>query len=114
MRKIITDDLFSFARVLSTANVKTAFEDLLNEGKNAKNEKGFSAERFGIHAFVVVLDACGRDGVKDAFYDFLAGPFETSSEAVKNMPVDELVKNFKALFEMNNMTAFFDMVGKLM
>lgn len=114
MRKLVTEDLFAFTKILKKANVQSEFEKLFEEGYTMKGKKNVDVEKFGIHVFTTLLSACGEDGVDNAVYKFLAHPFEMTVDDVKALPIDDLFLKVKELVKTNNMEAFFGTVGKLM
>ncbi len=109
MRKLTTQDVFAALRIVSDLQLKDevqALAQLANDGKLSRNE-------IGVQAFMKVLDLFVSKKAEGRIYEFLAGPLETTSEEVRDLPLMALAENLKALAEENDITGFFTLLGGL-
>ena len=111
MRKLVFGDLFNAAKVIKQANLKSELTELIKKGQE-KDVDDVDIEELGIEVFMTVVESCGNNGVDQAFYEFLSGPFEMKADEIKNLPVNELIDKFKQLVQENNLVAFFKLAVK--
>ena len=109
MRKLKTRDVPAFCRCLKRMGVKDKFKEMAMEANTLKDiaDRGFDLiwDLFDL--------ATEQDGERH-IYDFLAGPFEMSSEEVSDLDIDVLFENIKQLIQENNLVAFFKFAAAAM
>jgi hypothetical protein len=108
MRKLVFGDLFNAAKVIKQANLKSELTEFIKKGQ----EKDVDIEELGIEVIMTVVESCGNNGVDQAFYEFLSGPFEMKADEIKNLPLNELIDKFKQLVQENDLVAFFKLAVK--
>jgi len=119
MRKLNTQDLFNFTKIMKAANLKEELQPLFSKGKaikvKAKDENiEDNVKQIGIEAILTVIEACGNAGVEDKVYKFLAGPFEMDEKAIAGLSIEALFEKFEQLAGENNLTVFFNRAANLM
>lgn len=109
MRKLITKDIFAACRALKACGAKDEIEKVAKTADTAADAwaKGFDL-MWGI------FDKATEKNAEQPIYDFFAGPFEMSADAVSEMELADLIDALRRLAEENNLIAFFRYVGKLM
>lgn len=111
MRKLNTDDLLNLAALIRKTGIK---EELSNQFKSLMNgdKKALNAQNDGIEILFAIITAFGKEGAKEAFYQFLSGPFEMSEEEIANNdPIDTLNK-IKEIASLNEWLGFFKLAAK--
>ena len=109
MRKLKTSDIPNLCRSLKKLGLKEKFRDLAQEADNAKDlwDRGFDI-------IWDLFDAATETGGEAAIYEFLAGPFEMTPEAVADLDLEILIDNCKQLAAENNLSTFFKSAARLM
>ena len=109
MRKLKTSDIPSFCRCLKKLGVREQFRAVAEASDTVREawEKGFDLI-WGI------FDAATEQGGENALYDFLAGPFEMTSQEVANLDLGELFAGLQQLIEDENIVTFFKFAAQLM
>lgn len=102
MRKLKTRDIPAFCRCLKRMGAKDKFKEMAMEANTLKDV----ADR-GFDLIWDLFDLATEQGGEGHIYDFLAGPFEMSSEEVGDLDLDVLIENIKHLIHENNLVAFF-------
>ena len=102
MRKLKTSDIPSFCRCLKKLGVREQFRAIAAEANTAKEvwDRGFDLV-WGI------FDAATEAPGENALYDFLAGPFETTSKGVADMDLGDLLAGIQELLNDENLMVFF-------
>lgn len=102
MRKLKTSDIPSFCRCLKKLGVREQFRAIAAEANTAKDvwDRGFDLV-WGI------FDAATEAPGENALYDFLAGPFETTSKCVADMDLGDLLAGIQELLNDENLMVFF-------
>lgn len=109
MKKLTTQDVFAALRIVSDLQLKEEVQmlaQLANDGKLSRDE-------IGAQAFMKVLDLFVCKKAEGRIYEFLAGPFETTPEQVRDLPLMTLAENLKVLAEENDIAGFFTLLGGL-
>lgn len=88
MRKLNGHDVFMALRVLKKIEIK---EELVELAK-AVNDKANNLNQttLGAKLILSVLANCGDEGAEKAFFEFLAGPLESTGEALAGTELTEL------------------------
>ena len=109
MRKLKTSDIPSFCRCLKKLGVREQFRAIAAEANTAKDvwDRGFDLV-WGI------FDAATEQGGENALYDFLAGPFEMTSQEVADLDLGKLFAGLQQLIEDENIVTFFKFAAQLM
>ena len=121
IRKLNLKDCFKLAGILSKANLKTEFSELITEAKkeskkaeitqknspknDAEKVKEKLQEKLGIKAFMLLVDRAPQ--VEEEIYDILAGICGVKAEEIAEIEIIELVKIMKTIAEENNIEDFF-------
>ncbi len=108
MRKLVTADVFTVARVLKASGVRA---ELVNVVQKLKNETGeIDLQRVGIDIVFMVIEALAEKKSEKAIYEALAPIFEVSEKEVEQMPIGDLVNSMKQIAEENDLGNFFGSV----
>lgn len=109
MRKLKTSDVPALCRSLKKLGLKERFRALAQEANNAQDlwDNGFDV-------IWSLFDAATEESGEVALYEFLAGPFEMTTEEVRDLDVEILLANIQQLAAENNLAAFFKSAAKLM
>jgi len=116
MRNLKSTDLFAALRITKEIGVKQELKDFaaaLASGKiNAKTQREMGAELiFGL------LGNCGTEAAERAFYDFLSGPLEISTQELREMDLlafMEKIRDFVEYIDVEAWRAFFQSLASLM
>lgn len=122
MRKLNTQDLFNFTKVMKAANLKEELQPLFIKGeeikKKASEAKTTVSEKdinkIGIEVILTIIEASGNAGVEDKVYKFLSGPFQMDQKTIAALSLDSLFEKCKQLSSENNLTSFFNHAVNLM
>jgi predicted dinucleotide-utilizing enzyme len=117
MRKLNTQDLFNFTKVMKAANLKEELQPLFLKGKDIKNNTDTNEDdikQIGIEAILTVIEASGNAGVEDKVYKFLSGPFEMDEKSIAELSIEALFEKFEQLASENNISIFFKRAANLM
>lgn len=109
MRKINTQDVFKFARILKAAEINDALVDLVTEGK----KKNADVEAIGIKAFFSIASACGNPKLEGEFYDLFGGIVGKSPEEVKEQDLDVTISEIGQIAKENDLKSFFSSASRL-
>lgn len=109
MRKLKTTDLPAFCRSLKKLGLKDKIKVLAQEANTMQE-----AWDRGFEIIWELFDVATEVGGEGAIYEFLAGPFEMTPEAVADLDLDILIANCKQLAAENNLGTFFKSAAKLM
>lgn len=101
MRKLITGDLFAFARVIKASGIRDELVAYLQK-LNADSDK----EQVGMTTILMILEALSDKNAENAFYDAVKDIFEV--EDVQSLPPSELFAYFKQMAEENDLPNFFN------
>lgn len=115
MRKLNGHDVFMALRVMKKIEIK---EELVELAK-AINDKGSNLTQttLGAKLILSVLANCGDEAAEKAFFEFLAGPLETTSETLAEMELAELFAQVEELIQsidVEEWKAFFTSLGKML
>lgn len=109
MRKLKTTDIPAFCRCLKNIGIKEEIRKITQTANNAKD-----AWNLGFELFWNIFDLATEKEAEKHLYEFLAGLFEVTPEAMEDMPIDELFAGLKQLAAENNLVGFFKSAGALM
>ena len=109
MKKLTTADVFTAVRLLKSYGLRELAKDLA-----AKSDSPADLWANGYDFVWALFDQITTEGGEADLYRFLAGPFEMTQEAVKELPIGEMLENLKTLAEENNLPAFFKSAARLM
>lgn len=108
MRKLKTSDVPNFCRCLKKLGVREQFRAVAEASDTVREawEKGFDL-LWGI------FDAATEQAGENALYDFLAGPFEMTSQEVADLDLGKLFAGLQQLIEDENIVTFFKFAAQL-
>ena len=109
MKKLATSDLFAALRIVKAANLREPLKPLLRKVSNGQN----SIEDVGIETILIIIEGIAEAKAEDAFYAFLANPFEMKKEDVAALAPAELFSKLKELAEENDLANFFSSLSTL-
>lgn len=103
MRKLMTADLFSFARVIKASGIR---EELIGyiQSISADADK----ERVGMNTILMIIEALSDKKAESAVYSALSPVFEMKAEEVAQLPPNELFAKLKQMAEENDLLNFFN------
>ena len=109
MRKLKTCDIPVLCRCVKKLGLKEQIRAIAQESDTVKDvwDRGFD---FIWGLFDVATEQAGEACI----YEFLAGPFEMTPEAVRDLDVDVLLANMQQLIAENNLSAFFKFAARSM
>ena len=102
MRKLKTSDIPVLCRCLKRMGAKDKFKEIAMTSDTLKDVAS--------RGFDLVWDLFDLATEKEGevyIYEFLAGPFEMTTEEVRDLDLDVLFENLKQLVRENNLVAFF-------
>src|SRR5690606_16664026 len=99
MRKLRTDDVFVALRLSKKLKLK---EEMQKLAANVK-ETSASVNEAGVEVIVRIIDFVSDKNAEEAFYEFLARPFECTVEDVAGMDLTTLVENIETLAKENDL-----------
>lgn len=102
MRQLNTGDLFKAARLIRKMGIK---EDLkvFAEGINSDQKQ----EEVGIDLLMLIFERATDEASEQLIYEFLAGPFETTADGVKEMELFTMVENLFKVADIEKWKGFF-------
>lgn len=104
MRKLRTTDLFEAARLIKKANLRAEMKPLMDM---VAEKKGISSiEEIGLEGALAIMEVLVEKKSEQAFYEFLAGPFEMTSKEVADLDIETLFEMLGRLSKENNLTVF--------
>jgi len=114
VRKLITSDIFAFARVIKASGMREELTALVR--KLAAQDKPLDVESVGYEGILIMIEALAERKSENALYEALAPIAELKPEDVKALPPAEFFGLFKTIAEENDIEAFFayvsDILGK--
>lgn len=115
MRKIQTQDVFKFARIVKRTNAKAEIAKIFEKkpDKEDKEDKDDISEKVGIQIILTLLEVCSDEETEEKIYDLIGGIAERSTEEMRSQSLEVTIGQIKQIFTENNMKAFFDAAGKL-
>lgn len=102
MRKLKTRDVPAFCRCLKRMGAKDKFKEIAMESNTLKD-----VETRGFDLIWDLFDLATEQEGEVYIYEFLAGPFEMSTDEVSDLDIDVLINNIKHMITENNLVAFF-------
>lgn len=109
MRKLLTKDVFAFARCIK----KIGANEVTKKAMDGAAEGGGAAE-VGKEVIFSLLDAAIETSGEAVLYEFFAGPFEMEPGEVAELPLDQLMVMLSQLAKENDLSGFFSAAVKLM
>lgn len=99
MRKLTLDDTFNAAELIEMFQLPEVYARL------AKADRS-DPTGFAIQALIVFMKQAGTDENRKKIYDFLAGPFESTAEELKAMPLLDVAKGICEIADVDDWKAF--------
>lgn len=112
MRKIITADVFAFARVIKASGMREQLTAFIR--KLAAQDKELDVETVGYEGFLVMIEALAERKAENALYEALGSIAEMKPSDIQNLPPAEFFKLFKDISEENDIKAFFGYVSGIL
>lgn len=112
MRKLITADVFAFARVIKASGMREQLTTYIR--KLAVQGKELDVESVGYEGILIMIEALAERKAENALYEALASVAETTPDAVKNLPPADFFALFKEISEENDIQAFFGYVSGIL
>lgn len=103
MRKLTLDDTFNAAELIEMFQLPEVYARL------AKADRS-DPTGFAIQALIVFMKQAGTDENRKKIYDFLAGPFESTAEELKAMPLLDVAKGICEISDVDDWKAFLNSV----
>lgn len=123
MRKLQTQDVFKFARIMKSAGLKeeirsaTQKAQMAGKGLTDKEEIDKAKEEIqseiGVDILIALMDSCASKDLEEKVYDLLSGVFEVGAEDVKAMSLDTLIEKVKQLAKENNLQNFMNAASRM-
>lgn len=110
MRRLQTQDVFKALRIITATGLKEDLKEIVQE--NEGNET--ITKDVGVDIIFKILERVSGEKTEQAVYDFLSGPFEVTAEAVREMPVTDLMENIRKIEDVGSWKTFFRSVSALM
>lgn len=116
MRRLKTSDVFAFLRIASEAHIRDEVKRLAGvvqaQGENA------DAQAVGYDLILSVLDGLSAKGAERGVYEFLAGVWEMTPQAVADLELVAFRDKFKhwaeTYVDRDEVKAFFGALSRLM
>ena len=112
MRKIITADVFAFARVIKASGMREQLTAFIR--KLAAQDKELDVEAVGYEGLLVMIEALAERKAENALYEALGSIAEMKPSDIQNLPPAEFFKLFKDISEENDIKAFFGYVSGIL
>lgn len=112
MRKLITADVFAFARVIKASGMREQLTAYVR--KLAEQDKELDVEAVGYEGILVMIEALAERKAEAALYEALAAVAEITPEDVRNLSPAEFFRLFKEIAEENDVEAFFGYVSDIL
>lgn len=112
MRKIITADVFAFARVIKASGMREQLTAFIR--KLAAQDKELDVEAVGYEGLLVMIEALAERKAESALYEALGSIAEMKPSDIQNLPPAEFFKLFKDISEENDIKAFFGYVSGIL
>lgn len=112
MRKLITADVFAFARVIKASGMREQLTAYIR--KLAAQDKQLDVEAVGYEGLFVMIEALAERKAEAALYEALAAVAEMKPDDVKNLSPADFFKLFKEIAEENDLEAFFGYVSDIL
>lgn len=109
MRKLQTKDIFQAIRLIVKSNLKEELRPVLAKASDSE----MSVRDIGVDGILTVMEVLVEKKCENAFYEFLAGPFESTPEEVEELGLCELAEQLERLAEENDLRGFFTQLGGL-
>ena len=119
MRQLNGHDVFMALKVLQKIGVKdelVEFAVYLNDQTQKQTDKDKLQQQLGAKLIFGVLANCGAEEAEKAFFNFLAGPLESTPDALAAMDLMDLVEfvnEWLATVDKERWRAFFISLGGL-
>ena len=112
MRKLITADVFAFARVIKASGMREQLTSYVR--KLASQDKELDVEAVGYEGLLVMIEALAERKAENALYEALGSIADLKPEEIRNLPPAEFFNLFKEIFEENDIQAFFGYVSGIL
>jgi hypothetical protein len=112
MRKIITADVFAFARVIKASGMREQLTAFIR--KLAAQDKELDVEAVGYEGLLVMIEALAERKAENALYEALGSIAEMKPADIQTLPPAEFFKLFKDISEENDIKAFFGYVSGIL
>lgn len=112
MRKLITADVFAFARVIKASGMREQLTAYIR--KLALQGKELDVETVGYVGLLVMIDALAERKAENALYEALGSIAEKTPDEIRNLPPAEFFRLFKDIAEENDIQAFFGYVSGIL
>ena len=112
MRKLITADVFAFARVIKASGMREQLTSYVR--KLAAQDKELDVEAVGYEGLLVMIEALAERKAENALYEALGSIADLKPEEIRNLPPAEFFNLFKEIFEENDIQAFFGYVSGIL
>lgn len=109
MRKLKTSDVPVLCRCMKKLGIKEKFQVIAREANSAKD-----VWAQGFDLIWSLFDVATEPEGEAVIYEFLAGPFEMTTDEVRDLGLDELLANLQQLATENNLATFFKFAAKSM
>lgn len=87
MRKLLTNDLFKFTRLIKAMGLKDELKKFATDV-----DKNQDVSAIGVDFLMIVLERVSDVETEKLVYEFLSGPFEMSADEVANMELFDMVE----------------------
>lgn len=112
MRKLITADVFAFARVIKASGMREQLTAYVR--KLAAQDKALDVETVGYEGMLVIIESLAERKAENTLYEALASIAEMTPDEIRNLPPAEFFRLFKEISEDNNLEAFFGYVSDIL
>ena len=112
MRKLITADVFAFARVIKASGMREQLTAYVR--KIASQDKALDVEAVGYEGIFVMIEALAERRAEAALYEALAAVAEMKPDEIKALPPADFFRLFKEIAEENDLEAFFGYVSDIL
>ena len=112
MRKLITSDIFAFARVIKASGMREDLTAMVR--KLAAQDKPLDVESVGYEGILIMIEALAERKAEAALYEALAPVAEKKPEEIRSLSPAEFFNLFKEIAEENDVEAFFGYVSDIL
>lgn len=107
MKKLVTTDVFSGARLIKELNLKKEVEDICKEADDIND-----IFHNGFEVVYMIFEKAIDERCELKIYEFLSRPYEMTPEEVGNLEIDKQFEMLEQLAKENDLKAFFSKVKK--
>lgn len=101
MRKLLTNDLFKFTRLIKSIGLK---DEIKRFASDVDKQQDVAA--VGVDFLMIILERISDEGTEKLLYEFLSGPFEMEADEIANMELIDMVEALAQIADVEKWRSF--------